>query len=302
MFKTYINIYKKYLPAILFILIIMMLAGMGIRKKIYNKDYSKIKEKVIVIDKDNSNLSRLAKKVIAKSNNIIELKNEEGVYSSLQNGRVKAVFIIQKDLQKEFFESAEKDSKVLKKVIEHYGLSREKTAGFSVGELFQFFNLDIIDLNEYKEKYSKDEKGQKEFLDNIEKKIHEIQNVEDSLNLEFIDFNKNKIKFNRNILDIVFNLLALIILVVLSSKARLDLFKYSEFKNEKIVLKNILHADILFFLVYTVFTIMVSWLSNMNALNALEMVYLFGIHLFIAASTYLLTFVFMKTNKKSKDK
>lgn len=302
MFKTYINIYKKNLPAILFILIIMMLAGMGIRKKIYNKDYSKIKEKVIVIDKDNSELSRLAKKVIAKSNNIIELKNEEGVYSSLQNGRVKAVFIIQKDLQKEFFESAEKDSKVLKKVIEHYGLSREKTAGFSVGELFQFFNLDIIDLNEYKEKYSKDEKGQKEFLDNMEKQIENIQNVEDSLKLEFVDFNKNKIKFNRNILDIVFNLLALIILVVLSSKARLNLFKYSEFKNEKIVLKNILHADILFFLVYTVFTIMVSWLSNMNALNALEMVYLFGIHLFIAVSTYLLTFVFMKRNKKSKDK
>lgn len=301
MFKTYINIYKKYLPAILFILIIMMLAGMGIRKKVYNKDYSKIKEKVIVIDKDNSDLSGLVKKVIAKSNKIIELKDEEGSYNSLQNGRVKAVFIIQKDLQKEFFESAEKNSKVLTKVIEHYGLSREKTAGFSVGELFQFFNLDIIDLNSYKEKYSKDEKGQKEFLNNMEKQIENIQNVEDSLKLEFVDFNKNKIKFNENIFNMVFNLIALIILVLLSSKARLDLFKYNEFKNEKIVLKNILHADILFFLVYTVFTIMVSWLSNMNALNTIEMVYIFGIYLFISLAIYLITFIFMKRNNKKSE-
>lgn len=302
MIKTYLNIQKKYIPHILLIFIIMMLSGICIRKNIYNENYNKIKDKVAVIDKDNSDLSRLAKKILSNKNDIIEFKDETDLYRMLQNGEIKSVYIMQKDLQKEFFESAKKDEKVVKKVIEHYGVAREKTAGISVGELYQFFNFEVNDLKEYKKKYSDDEKGQKEFLKNMEERMNSIHDIDNNVNLEFIDFKNSKIKFNENIFHIILSAVLLLVVIYYSSKARVEILNIKEIKNKKNVLKNILPADILFLSVYTLFSVMIVWLSNINALNFKDMLILLVIYIMIAASFYLLTFLFIKTDKKEKAK
>lgn len=316
--KTYLNIYKRYAPIILSILIIMMLSGMCTRKKIYNKDFSKLKDDVIVIDEDNTRLSRLVKDVIKTKNNIIEVPNEIDAANYLQNGKAKAVYIIQKDLQKEFFESAEKNSKVIRKVVEHYGLSREKTAGLSVGNLLEHFNFDLIDRSEYGKKYSKDEKGQIDFINDLEKQILNKENEAkkyENLHIDFADFSKNKIMFEENKINIFFIMFLMGVVVLISSFVKVKILnksvqKYLKekglYKREvnKKILKSILPIDILFVNIYTIFSVMVAWLSNINALNTNDMLAVLGMYYLLTFIIYIFSFIFVvdKTKEKANKK
>lgn len=318
--KTYLNIYKRYAPIILSILIIMMLSGICTRKKIYNKDFSKLKDDVIVIDEDNTRLSKLVKDVIKTKNNIIEVPNEIDAANYLQNGKAKAVYIIQKDLQKEFFESAEKNSKVISKVVEHYGLSREKTAGLSVGNLLEHFNFDLIDRSEYGKKYSKDEKGQIDFINDLEKQILNKENEAkkyEYLHIDFADFSKNKIMFEENKINIFFIMFLMGVIVLISSFVKVKILNKSvqkylkekglyKSKVNKKILKSILPMDILFVNIYTIFSAMVAWLSNINALNTKDMLAVLGIYYLLTFIIYVFSFIFVvdktkeKANKKKK--
>lgn len=316
--KTYLNIYKRYAPIILAILIIMMLSGICTRKKIYNKDFSKLKDNVIVIDEDNTRLSKLVKDVIKTKNNIIEVPNEIDSANYLQNGKAKAVYIIQKDLQKEFFESAEKNSKVISKVVEHYGLSREKTAGLSVGNLLEHFNFDLIDRSEYGKKYSKDEKGQTDFINDLEKQILNKENEAkkyENLHIDFTDFSENKIMFEENKINIFFIMFLMGAVVLISSFVKVKILNksaqkylkekglYNKEVNKKI-LKSILPIDILFVHIYTIFSVMIAWLSNINALNTKDMLAVLGIYYLLTFIIYIFSFIFVvdKTKEKSNKK
>lgn len=312
--RTYFNLYKKYTPYILILLILTMLTGICVRKKIYNEDFNKYKTDVIVIDKDNSRLSGIVKKAIKGKANVLEYKSEADSYVSLNTGKVQAVYILQEGLEKEFFNTAENNLKVLPKIVEHYGISREKMSGISVGAVFEGFGYENLHLEDYSSKYEKGEIGQNKYLDDLEKRIDKQSKTPDNLKLEFIDFKENKVLFKENIDNIILNGIILVIVVIISSQTRLKLFnnsgvKYRQMmelydeKTEKKLLKNILPIDILLINIYTIFIVMVTWLTNINGLKLEGMLMVLGIYYLLALGTYSFTFLKHYTKpKKAKDK
>lgn len=312
--RTYFNLYKKYTPYILILLILTMLTGICVRKKIYNEDFNKYKTDVIVIDKDNSRLSGIVKKAIKSKANVLEYKSEADSYVSLNTGKVQAVYILQEGLEKEFFYTAENNLKVLPKIVEHYGISREKMSGISVGAVFEGFGYENLHLEDYSSKYEKGEIGQNKYLDDLEKRIDKQSKTPDNLKLEFIDFKENKVLFKENIDNIILNGIILVIVVIISSQTRLKLFNNSGVKyrqmlelyneeTEKKLLKNILPIDILLINIYTIFIVMVTWLTNINGLKVEGMLIVLGIYYLLALGTYSFTFLKHYTKpKKAKDK
>lgn len=312
--RTYFNLYKKYTPYILILLILTMLTGICVRKKIYNEDFNKYKTDVIVIDKDNSRLSGIVKKAIKSKANVLEYKSEADSYVSLNTGKVQAVYILQEGLEKEFFNTAENNLKVLPKIVEHYGISREKMSGISVGAVFEGFGYENLHLEDYSSKYEKGEIGQNKYLDDLEKRIDKQSKTPDNLKLEFIDFKENKVLFKENIDNIILNGIILVIVVIISSQTRLKLFNNSGVKyrqmlelydeeTEKKLLKNILPIDILLINIYTIFIVMVTWLTNINGLKVEGMLMVLGIYYLLAFGTYSFTFLKHYTKpKKAKDK
>lgn len=313
--KTYLNIYKKYIPIILILLTLMMLSGLFTRKKIYNKDFDKLKKYVIVIDNDKTNLSNLIKDVLKTKNKIIEFDNELDATTYLQNGKAKAVYIIQNGLQNEFFTSSENNSKVIKKIVEHYGLSREKMAGISVGNMLEAFNFEMIDTSLYEAKYEKSEKGQNDFINDLRNQIIERNKKPENLNIEFIDFSKNKIMYKENILNILSILTLLGIIIYISSFVKVKILnkenqfrlKEKELYNKNInkkIIKSILPIDILFVNIYTIFSVMVAWLSNINGLKFADMLILLGIFYLLSIIIYNISIMFVldKTEKKKAKK
>lgn len=312
--RTYFNLYKKYTPYILILLILTMLTGICVRKKIYNEDFNKYKTDVIVIDKDNSRLSGIVKKAIKGKANVLEYKSEADSYVSLNTGKVQAVYILQEGLEKEFFNTAENNLKVLPKIVEHYGISREKMSGISVGAVFEGFGYENLHLEDYSSKYEKGEIGQNKYLDDLEKRIDKQSKTPDNLKLEFIDFKENKVLFKENIDNIILNGIILVIVVIISSQTRLKLFNNSGVKyrqmlelydeeTEKKLLKNILPIDILLINIYTIFIVMVTWLTNINGLKVEGMLMVLGIYYLLALGTYSFTFLKHYTKpKKAKDK
>lgn len=312
--RTYLNLYKKYTPYILILLILTMLTGICVRKKIYNEDFNKYKTDVIVIDKDNSRLSGIVKKAIKGKANVLEYKSEADSYVSLNTGKVQAVYILQEGLEKEFFNTAENNLKVLPKIVEHYGISREKMSGISVGAVFEGFGYENLHLEDYSSKYEKGEIGQNKYLDDLEKRIDKQSKTPDNLKLEFIDFKENKVLFKENIDNIILNGIILVIVVIISSQTRLKLFNNSGVKyrqmlelydeeTEKKLLKNILPIDILLINIYTIFIVMVTWLTNINGLKVEGMLMVLGIYYLLALGTYSFTFLKHYTKpKKAKDK
>lgn len=312
--RTYFNLYKKYTPYILILLILTMLTGICVRKKIYNEDFNKYKTDVIVIDKDNSRLSGIVKKAIKGKANVLEYKSEADSYVSLNTGKVQAVYILQEGLEKEFFNIAENNLKVLPKIVEHYGISREKMSGISVGAVFEGFGYENLHLEDYSSKYEKGEIGQNKYLDDLEKRIDKQSKTPDNLKLEFIDFKENKVLFKENIDNIILNGIILVIVVIISSQTRLKLFNNSGVKyrqmlelydeeTEKKLLKNILPIDILLINIYTIFIVMVTWLTNINGLKVEGMLMVLGIYYLLALGTYSFTFLKHYTKpKKAKDK
>lgn len=312
--RTYFNLYKKYTPYILILLILTMLTGICVRKKIYNEDFNKYKTDVIVIDKDNSRLSGIVKKAIKSKANVLEYKSEADSYVSLNTGKVQAVYILQEGLEKEFFNTAENNLKVIPKIVEHYGISREKMSGISVGAVFEGFGYENLHLEDYSSKYEKGEIGQNKYLDDLEKRIDKQSKTPDNLKLEFIDFKENKVLFKENIDNIILNGIILVIVVIISSQIRLKLFNNSGVKyrqmlelydeeTEKKLLKNILPIDILLINIYTIFIVMVTWLTNINGLKVEGMLIVLGIYYLLAFGTYSFTFLKHYTKpKKAKDK
>lgn len=311
--KTYLNLYKKYTPYILILLIFTMIMGMCVRKKIYNENFNKYKTDIIVIDKDNSRLSKIVKKALGKKANVLEYSNEADSYVNLNRGRVQAVYIIQEGLEKEFFHTAENNLKSMPKIVEHYGISREKMSGVSVGAIFEGFGYENLHLGDYSKKYEKGKKGQNKYLDDLENRIDKISKTPENLKLEFIDFKNNKILFKENVDNILINSIILIIVIIISSQARIKLFNkngvnyrkslglYDE-KNEKKLLRNILPIDILLMNIYTIFIVMIVWLVNINGLKATSMLVVLGIYYVISIVTYLLTYLAHNTKTKKAKK